>query len=359
VAGRSLTIVKLQNGAVQRIFARKADFPNDGSSINLNLVTDTPFDSPLTGTPIVYPLDVGADATKVFVGDADGTIWRFDLSDPNPANWSASVFLDLYNQTVDPPGTRATWADGQPLEVDPVLSLDPSSRLVLSAATGTTEQFDNTGLDYLYSITEQPNATGSCTTGNSSAQTCVNAFVNWVLGPSSSPSGFRAGERVAGPMTVFNGTLYFATYYAGDPSVASCTSGDARIWGMDFVNPYTVSGAGCAGNTDPACRANGGVYSADVAADVGYVDVGTTNPGVVVPGVAVQETPACGSVSASTFAGGGSHTSIGSLGDTSKSFQLVGMLAGKMSGGLPATKTVQLSTPIAPTLIDSWASVLE
>jgi hypothetical protein len=160
-------------------------------------------------------------------------------------------------------------------------------------------------------------------------------------------------------MTVFNGTLYFASYYAGDPSVASCTSGDARIWGMDFVNPYTVSGAGCAGNTDPACRANGGVYSADVAADVGYVDVGTTNPGVVVPGVAVQETPACGSVSASTFAGGGSHTSIGSLGDTSKSFQLVGMLAGKMSGGLPATKTVQLSTPIAPTLIDSWASVLE
>ena len=95
-----------------------------------------------------------------------------------------------------------------------------------------------------------------------------------------------------------------ASYYAGDPSVASCTSGDARIWGMDFVNPYTVSGAGCAGNTDPACRANGGVYSADVAADVGYVDVGTTNPGVVVPGVAVQETPACGSVSASTFAGG-------------------------------------------------------
>ena len=56
----------------------------------------------MTGTPIVFPTDVGTDATKIFVGDADGTIWSFDVSNSEPDELDGRLFLDLYNTTVDP-----------------------------------------------------------------------------------------------------------------------------------------------------------------------------------------------------------------------------------------------------------------
>jgi type IV pilus assembly protein PilY1 len=358
VNGRALTIVRLDTGEILRVFARKSDFPTTGSTIDLTRVIDSPLDSPLTGTPMVYPNDVGADTTKIFVSDADGTIWRFDVSNTDPTKWTApSIFLDLYNQTVDTDTTNS-WNEGQPVQVDPVLSLDSGGRLVMNVATGTTDTFDSSGIYYVYSITEQPSTTG------------VNSFVNWYFGAQSAPSALRQGERVAGPMTVFNGELYFATYYAGSPTTVSCTSGDARIWGMDFETPYTPPASSttttttttCTNNPDP-CRQNGGVYSIDIdpAQTLGYIDVGTANPGRVVPGVALQATPACGSFTQTTDPyTGGTHELLGAL-QSQPSFQIVGMIGGVSAGaaGLPATKTVQVTMPLSPTVIDSWAAVLE
>ena len=79
VPGRSLAVVRLDTGEIIRVFGRLADFPTTDTLRIHSLVTDTPLDSPMTGTPIVYPLDVGTTATKAFVADADGTMWRFDF----------------------------------------------------------------------------------------------------------------------------------------------------------------------------------------------------------------------------------------------------------------------------------------
>lgn len=111
VPGRAVSIVRLDTGEILRVFARYNtgsvynDFPATDQIVVAKRVTNVPLDSPMTGTPIVYPAEIGTDATKFFISDADGTIWRFDVSDPSPANWSGQLYLDLYNQTVDsPPG---------------------------------------------------------------------------------------------------------------------------------------------------------------------------------------------------------------------------------------------------------------
>ena len=125
VLGRSVSIVRVDTGEVLRVFARKNDYqayPSDTIGI-ASRFTDTPLDSPMTGTPVVYPSDIGTDTTKFFISDADGTIWRFDLSSSDPSQWSGELYLDLYNQTVDTSSTA--WSDGQPVQVPPVLSLDP------------------------------------------------------------------------------------------------------------------------------------------------------------------------------------------------------------------------------------------
>jgi type IV pilus assembly protein PilY1 len=344
VNGRSVSIVRLDTGEVLRTFVRAADLPATNPPVDPTRVTDTPFDSPMTGTPIVFPVDVGADATKAFITDADGTMWRIDLSSPTPANWKATLFLDLYNQTVDT-NTTTSWQDGQPTSVDPVLSLDPAGRLVLNVATGTTDAFDNTGVYYVYSITEQ--VSGSALAAN----------VNWFLGPGSNPSALRQGERVSGPMTVFNGTLFFATYFAG--SSLSCSSGDARVWGMDFEVPF--GGANCAANPDP-CRGNGGVFSASISATNGFIDPGATNPGRVIPGVAIQATPACGTFSTRTdgYVAGVSHMAGSSYTPGSYALVMPMSAGGGATQANPSTPpTLPLQTPLSPTLIDSWAAVLE
>ncbi len=82
VDGRSLAVVRVDTGEILRVFTRLVDVPATDTLRIANRIIDTPLDSPMTGTPIVYPSDVATDATKAFVSDADGTIWRFDLVKP-------------------------------------------------------------------------------------------------------------------------------------------------------------------------------------------------------------------------------------------------------------------------------------
>ena len=39
---------------------------------------------------------MGQVADRVYVGDADGTLWRIDLSNPDPVQWDAHVAFDAY-----------------------------------------------------------------------------------------------------------------------------------------------------------------------------------------------------------------------------------------------------------------------
>jgi type IV pilus assembly protein PilY1 len=349
VVGRSLTIVRLDTGEIIRTFARIDDFakfPND-TLVRANRVIDARLDSPMTGTPVVYPTDVGTDTTKAFVGDADGTIWKFDLSNSDPSKWTGELYLDLYNATAYT-NTVTAWNDGQPLQVTPVVSLDPAGEVVLDVATGTTQVFDTNGSYFVYSITEKVQ-------GNPAK---LRANVNWWLGPATmSPAGigFDPGERVSGPMTVFNGTLYFSTYAAA-AQVQACSNGTAKLWGRDFVRPDV-----------PSDLTQGGVREMQPPPPAPppmtlpiSVDPGTH--GAVVPGVTIMNTPACASLgnpAADQYVFGQSHSAPQNF--TAGSFSLFSQVGktGGTGGSAAGTMQINLQTPIAPTAVDSWAAVLE
>jgi type IV pilus assembly protein PilY1 len=351
VEGRSLSIVRIDTGEILRVFARAADFNSSDFLLTNNVVKDTQLDSPMTGTAVVYPVDVGASATKIFAGDSDGTVWRFDVSNPDPTKWFGDMFLDLYNPTADatrgatPPGN---FADGQPFDVPMVTSLDTSGNLVLNIASGTTTQnFDTTGLQYLYSVSEKP--------GGSPFK--LRASVNWYWmpqtpAPSSSfvptpPSLLLPGERVSGPMTVFDGTLYFATYYAGNPSTG-CNPGRAKLWGFDYIKSQGTAGAG--GVRLPALECLPSEDWTDPGVSCGTIQ------SAVVPGVAILATPACAQAQAPVTVGGVTHTALSNV--AAGGFSLVANVAAQ--GSAPGTQVqMTLATPVSPTLVDSWASVLE
>ena len=343
VVGRSVAIVRLDTGEVLRVFTRLADLPAGDTLAIAKRVTDTGLDSPMTGTPVVFPSDVGTDATKAFVGDADGTIWRFDLSSQNPSDWVGELYLDLYNPAADT-AQATSWGDGQPLEVPLVTSLDTAGNLVISASTGSTESFDTTGTYYTYSITEM--VAGS--------PIKPRASVNWWLDTSTVTGS--AGERVSGPMTVFDGVLYFATYAAAPVGTQACTSGHGRIWGLDFTAPV-----------DPTTLKLGGIprLNPPPAGHVDYIqpdETDTSLKGVVIPGVSINGTPACASTAAAsndTYVAGATHSSASNF--TAGGYSVFSQLGAPGGASGSATRQFSLSVPppMSPTKIDSWAAVLE
>jgi type IV pilus assembly protein PilY1 len=384
VPGRAVAIVRVDTGEILQVFERKADATQAGLSDTLvakNRVIDTPLDSPMTGTPIVYPSDVATDATKAFISDADGTIWKFDLSNPDPTKWTGTLFLDLYNGTVDTNPT--SWADGQPVTVTPTLSTDTSGNVVINAATGVTDTYDSTSIQFVYSITERVQGTDP-----TSQQ--LRAFVNWYMGtpltatPTAMPglqetmpgtTALQPGERVSGPMVVFNGTLYFATYIvpttsSSSPASQSCNPNVPRVWGVDYVHPFDT---GCGGTSGSCDRSRGG--KAELVPSLGatpLIDLepfgstsGPANPaaGAVIPGVAISASGACaglGTPSLDQYVGGGAqHTSPQGLG--AGSYALTGGAGAPAANGAPGTSgfSINVPPPLAPTMIDSWAAVLE
>jgi type IV pilus assembly protein PilY1 len=348
VVGRSLSIARLDTGEIMRVFMRKSDLTNyPGDTVAIaHRMTDTPLDSPITGTPIVYPSDVGTDTTKVFVGDADGTVWRFDLSSPDPTQWVGELYLDLYNGTVDTNSTA--WSDGQPLEVTPVVSLDTSGQLVMNIATGTTETYNSTGLEYVYSVTEKVQVLGTTSK--------LRSYVNWWLGPPT----FAAGERVSGPMTVFDGTFYFATYAAAAPGSGSpvCAGGNAHLWGRDFVIPDNTSDLS-QGGKKRLQRPPPNIPQPTPPVFVTPSDDDQTLLGKVIPGVSIKSTPACASTTSGSDYVPGTHQAVQNFNPGGYSlFTQVGSKSTSGAGGARTFET-SLPTPVAPTVIDSWAAVLD
>ncbi len=354
VLGRSVTIVRVDTGEILRVFARKQDmafYPSDTLNGALHRFTDVQLDSPMTGTPVVYPNDVGTDATKFFIGDADGTIWRFDLSSSDPNNWVGEIYLDLYNTTVDTNPSTTAWNDGQPLQVPPVLSLDPAGEVVLNVASGTTDQFDTTGIEYVYSITEKASVLGGTAK--------LRANVNWWMQPAILDT--LPGERVSGPMTVFNGTLYFSTFAAAPTSTQSCSAGTARLWGRDFVTPSNTANLSLGGLPEmqpPPPNLPTAPPPSWVEPDV----YDNTLAGKVIPGVSIKATPACANLGLpgpDSYVYGAQHSTPQNY-SQSGGFSVFSQVGAKGSNGA-ATKQVSMAvaTPVSPTVIDSWAAVLE
>ena len=340
VGGRSVTIVRLDNGRIIRHFARALTTDDDvprrllGSG-NTSVCTGTgacrvinsPLDAPVTGTPVVFPNDPGAIAQKMFVGDADGTLYRFDLSNPNPSLWKAELFLDTRGSSFP----NSDFVGDKPISVPPVVALGEKGSLVITVANGDQEDLGAKPLGdrhLLWSVTELP-GTGS--------GTAARPQLNWYY-------RFDGGERVTGPMAVFDRALYFSTYRVNNTTNV-CLDGFARIYGIDYVKPQN------SGNL-----AEGGAYRIpNLPSNLQFTDEGPD----LVPGVSVRASQACAQAQSTQDYFGG--TRVGAMLTTPTSYSLLANRSKTATtpGNAVQQITKNLALPRTQTIIDSWASVVE
>jgi type IV pilus assembly protein PilY1 len=249
---RSLTIVRLDTGEIIRTFRlSKTEVSTDIQA----RTTEANLDAPITGQPVAYPAQVGDVADRIFVGDADGRLFKVDVSSTDPSQWTMKLFFDLYPDTLKSKPGYAFDA-GQPVVLPPTLSLDNNNNLVIEVASGDQEVLGSEPgfTNSLYSLTELVNA----------AQTGTSTQVNWY-------TSFVNGERVVGPMVLFNTWLYYATYRPPDPAGSVCSNGASFIWQSSYLDrkdktdssqgplvltqldTFSAVTAGVAGVQDPSC----------------------------------------------------------------------------------------------------------
>ncbi len=310
VPGRALSIIRLDTGEIVRTFARPwgptptnpAAVSNPYYDIPYQLqakATHAPLRAPITGTPVVYPNEVGQVAQKAFVTDADGYLWRVDFTNPDPAGWRMKMFFDTQNGTVNS-GLGTYSANGVSLsgpqaeanlsqEVNtPVLALDKRGKIVLNIATG--DQFTYNDIsprrNFVHSITESLDSSGNAFAGDASSPAAAGQNY-WLR--------LNAGERVTGPMTVFDNVHYFATYLPpggtggnGDTTKV-CEQGHAYLFGRHFQNGNGNAGEGGA-YSFPATGATGARTS-----PWSLEPFTGTQPaaGQVIPGVTILATQSC------------------------------------------------------------------
>jgi type IV pilus assembly protein PilY1 len=346
LTARSLTIVRLDNGQIVQTFRRSAG----EVSLPSALVNVSKIDSPITGQPVAFPADAGAVADRLFVGDQDGTLWKVDLSSSTPSDWKMTLFFDAYAKASSP-----AYNVGQPIATPPILSVNDRNQITVNLSTGDQDALGAAPsmLNYVWSLTERPVASLNGDTGS------FKTTVNWY-------KVLEAGERVTGPMVLFNSMLFFSTFR---PTSGTCSVGESVIWSMDYLRPASSVDSGGA-PTGAFAGIDPSAVSLSVDDQLLGLQAGDPSQRAAVFGVSLVQKPTCrvnDATAINQYLGYGSHTALTDV--TPGGFQLMFHIgSATASGSVPGVSqssgnanalALDLPAPQSFSRVDSWAAIVE
>ena len=317
--GRGLVVLDAASGRVLRRW--------DSSS----------FPAPMDGGVSVFLGETGTAATRAFMTDADGVIWRLDLSNSDPLQWSLQAFHDMFE--------GMAFDAGQPAYASPILSTDSDGDVVVIQGTGDIDRLENyTVRNRVVSVRE--NIVRNSTTG---IVETVDSTLNWRV-------TLEPGEQVTGPVDLFQGNVYFGTFASTSNSLDACQVGFSRIWGLEYLNDDGAGGPMPALESTPGS----GVFDRTNIDDSD--DSALLNQ--IVMGVAVTQRPTCidGRNVTETDPYIGSRQTFRVDAASPPAFELVAQLSGGgtgTSGGSVGEFIRSLPAPIAYTRTVGYAGTVQ
>lgn len=219
--GRSLYFVDVETGKE----IKNITFDAEGKWI---------FPSPVVGSPTAYQDAVGMVATQGFVLDADGVLWRIDLSstdqreDDALAGWTVRPFYDLF-WDMGP-------SEGETTYERPILSLDERGQLVVIIGTGDTDNFEKREVrNRVASVTQLAKVAAPAQPSD------YIAGLNWELRADDQDDGrnLMKSELITGTMALFAQQLFVASFIAL-PGTDPCDEGLGRLWSLHYKDRDTI-----------------------------------------------------------------------------------------------------------------------
>jgi hypothetical protein len=225
--GYAIYVVDLQTGSIIRRFV-EYKYPNDG---NYYTFVDGHSGNPgaLVGTPTLYDSFPGNVATRGFIGDSFGRLFRIDLTNPNPDAWEVSLFFDPEDSFY---GDQITTAR----DAEPGLGGDPFGPAAYKPAIAVNEQREPI---IVYGLGEVGDAAP-----NNQAQAVIalredistnDAVLEWF-------HVMELGEKLTGAPLIFNRTVFFPTFWVENED--RCSPGRARIYQLNYLPETGVAAEG-------------------------------------------------------------------------------------------------------------------
>jgi type IV pilus assembly protein PilY1 len=325
-SSRSLTIVRLDTGAVIRTF--RPAFSSSLFSTDVFTLVDIP--APITGQPKAFPDTTGSVADRIYVGDRDGRLWRVDVSSQNPSEWDMKVFYDAFA------GPGGTTASSQPVILPPVLSVDDVGDVTVAFATGN-QDLDNSQ-NRVISLTERLDEDNE-----------FQAHVNWI-------HQLELGDRVTGPMVLFNAGLYYAVSRPPETTGSACDVGRSKVYGAHYIESADFEVARERGDKPDPTTGPGPAPNRTAL-------LITSQPGLVF-GLSLEAEPTC--VSEEETVGGNESFGYGAVkmsrtvkpGKYFLTFDASGNNTGSDARGVLEVRQ-ELEHPRLPVSFSSWTAVYE
>jgi type IV pilus assembly protein PilY1 len=182
------------------------------------------FPAPLNGAVSVFRGDTATVGSVAYTVDADGVLWRIDMSSPDPEDWDALALHDLYY------GQAADAAE--PTYYPPALTINDAGEVVILVGTGNIDVLDDaTAINRVVSITEKLTFD-------------ADGFVDTLEGRLNWEVELLAGEQMTGPIELFGGQVFFGSFKAGGgTAIDACPFGGSRIFGLSFLDDPFNPGA--------------------------------------------------------------------------------------------------------------------
>ncbi len=216
--GRAIYVVDMQTGTLLRRFVTYINPDGDEKRFETNVI----------GSPAMYNAKPGSLATRAFVGDASGRLFRIDLSDEDPEDWQVDLFFD--------PADLSAFSSTSPLPKFGPAAFKP-------ALARASRAMDNDLLIY-YGLGERGDLSTTDTT-----QIMIALRENFKA-PTQNGSEFEVDveavelwahqfqddsnhvEKLTSEPVVFNRGVYFTSFV--EPADDRCQAGWSRIYGMHF-----------------------------------------------------------------------------------------------------------------------------
>lgn len=312
--GRSLYVVDVASGEVLRQFG-PSEIP-----------------SPLPGGVSAFTGDVATIATRAYTVDADGVMWRLDMSRRNPTDWTFLPIHDLY--------WNDDGADGSTSTDPPIISTDAQGRVVVIAGTSDLDDFESMRPYRIASLTD-------VVTYGPMGEPVYATSLNWDI-------HLADGEQVTGPLELFDSRVYFGTFAAATDPLDACAFGSSQIWGVHYLNQQATAPGSYVTPSGHFPQPGLESMPGSNTFDVHYVDAGTN---VIAMGVAVTRAPSCVTVDSVPDPYLSMRTTIEAT--SGGEFMLTAQLSGP--GGMPVaggsrvpTLSRTLPTPAVVTRVTGW-----
>lgn len=263
-----LFVVDLQDGSLIAKISTEAGSTTDRNGLSTPTMVDVNSD-------LVFDV--------AYAGDLQGNLWKFDLSNSNPANWKVA-----YTTSGQPvPIFKARNATGQiqPITTPVEIERHPKGGYILLFGTGSyvaTTDPSNTQVQSLYGIWDSLNSRVPITTLDRSQllqqtitaeltvgsrdfrQTSANTIdwsnkQGWYLDLQSLSTPFQRGERVAVAPLLVDDRVLFTTLI---PNTAKCSfGGTSWLLEMNYLTGEKFSYPLFDSNGDGVINSNDGIYS--------------------------------------------------------------------------------------------------